>query len=172
MAAPENKSKPVRARKDRRTMNASEAIFSLFGFLTTRKNPIIFGAAYDCAPIAEILREFINFHKLAPARDGMITGTCVPNTEHFTNDPKLQKQAVKMYDAADVLADLHAAMSKAPAGESNKIIARFLQKRKEELQARVQYMASVSQEVSDREDKASTELMELNHILIGNYSIF
>ncbi len=38
---------------------ASEAIFAFCSWLTTRSKPVAMGANHDCAPVAELIGEFI-----------------------------------------------------------------------------------------------------------------
>lgn len=45
-------------------LSGSEAIFGFCGWLTTRKEKTVMSSSDDCAPIVELITEFINTQKL------------------------------------------------------------------------------------------------------------
>ncbi len=51
----------------------SEAIFAFMGSLTTRREPIVLGAAHDAAPAVQAITEFCERHKLDEPRLGWET---------------------------------------------------------------------------------------------------
>lgn len=50
-------------------ITASEAIYGFAGWLTTRSQAVTFGSTHDCAPIAELVDQFVRHQGLTPPRE-------------------------------------------------------------------------------------------------------
>lgn len=50
-------------------MIASEALYGFAGWLTTRQEPLMFGASHECAPVADAVKEFCRVNDLEEPRD-------------------------------------------------------------------------------------------------------
>lgn len=51
------------------TLNPSEAVYGFAAWLTTREKKIIMGASADCAPIADLVKQFCETNNLPPVTD-------------------------------------------------------------------------------------------------------
>lgn len=155
--------------KDRRKMNPSEALVSLFGFLTTREKPIIFSQYHDCAPIFELIDAFRKYHKLAPPRDGMNKGTYLPGLDHITNEPTNLKLVGT--DPATVLKSIWEQLYKIGERDQNKVIAKLLQEVKAMRQQRHDYALKMQKGASIDETASWDQLNEFNNIVSGNFTV-
>lgn len=50
-------------------ITASEAVYGFAGWLTTRNQAVTFGSTHDCAPIAELVDQFVRRQGLTPPRE-------------------------------------------------------------------------------------------------------
>lgn len=53
---------------DPQCMTGSEAIYGFAGWLTTRKEDLVFGSTHNCGPVADACEQFIKANDLAPPR--------------------------------------------------------------------------------------------------------
>ena len=49
---------------------ASEALYGFMGWLTTRSGTMSVGASHECAPAADVVKEFCDANDLVQPRDG------------------------------------------------------------------------------------------------------
>ena len=62
-------------------LTASEALFGLTGWLTTRDEETIMSAHHDCSNIAQLVSQFIAENKLDEPREGWANNLIHPNGE-------------------------------------------------------------------------------------------
>ena len=62
-------------------LTASEAIYGFCGWLTTRSESITMSASNDAAPVADLIRQFVEQNKLEVPRDGWENNLTHPSGE-------------------------------------------------------------------------------------------
>ena len=50
-------------------LNASEAVYGFAAWITCRKQPVVFGGNNDCAPAADLVKQFCEANSLAPVTE-------------------------------------------------------------------------------------------------------
>lgn len=68
--------------------NTSEILFAVYGYLTTRKEPLIFSASHNAGAIAEILGAIVKANNLPPTRKNWKKIAIPDGLEGLTNVPK------------------------------------------------------------------------------------
>lgn len=77
-----------------KTWNVTELLYAFVGVLTQRKQPMIFSATHNVAPIAELVAEFIRQNNLPTPRPDYPKVQWPKGTDHLTNDPATSRKAV------------------------------------------------------------------------------
>ena len=62
-------------------ITASEALYDFMGWLTTRQEVLSVGASHECAPVADVVKEFCAANNLAEPRDGWEKNFVHPENE-------------------------------------------------------------------------------------------
>ena len=62
-------------------LTASEAVFGFAAWLTTRDEETKMGSSNDCAPIADLVKQFCEENELTPPRDGWENNLIHPSGE-------------------------------------------------------------------------------------------
>lgn len=58
------------AQEKRNELTASEALFGFSAWLSTRQEKTVFSSSSNCAPIAELIKDFLNSNQLSEPRKG------------------------------------------------------------------------------------------------------
>jgi hypothetical protein len=151
--------------------NASDAIFSLIGFLTTREQPLILSKKHDPAPVAAIVQMFCDANKLPKTRENWPKRINPENTDHLTNVEPL-KDCCRSYTAKEIADEIVKHLGQMPRKDWNEITGRVLthvvKVYKEDL--------ALWENQSDAAYKNRTECQqrqqELNNIVSGEIKFF
>lgn len=66
-------------------LSAAEAVYGFVAWLATRNQIIRMGPSYDCAPVAQCVREFCETNSLGDPRDGWEKNLTHPNSDDFAD---------------------------------------------------------------------------------------
>ncbi len=161
-------------------MNVAEWLTSFSAWLTTRQEPIIFGACHDAGAPAEITGKFIAANKLPPVRknwgkknDG-IKHAVIPPIDDVTNWPSPQAEATSnVANTPEIVTGKAMGMlATLEPHEQNKVMATLFQNL---TQGRKNRLNSTSRQVIDAresEQKAERALRDLENVGLGLFSVF
>ena len=79
-------------------LSASEALYGMFGWLTTRKTPISLGAAHECGEPVTLIDKYIKTQKLKQPRNGW-DKKLIPMSEEVE---QLDKSVVLYFSAKEI----------------------------------------------------------------------
>lgn len=95
MATQKKAARKTAVKRQRTPWNASEILYAVYGYLTTRKEPLILSASHGAAPVAEILNAIVKANNLPePRRSGYPKIKIPEGIDHLTNIPDAPRQAV------------------------------------------------------------------------------
>lgn len=155
-----------------KTWNVTELLYAFVGILTTRKQPLIFSAEHNCAPIAEMVAAFIEANKLPHPRPDYPVAKWPKGTDHLTNVP--EKSNVVAYaplEAVEALKVLRQTMNRVDPQEQDYVIGAFLSELKAIRRRKMDMVESDRNVMDQRLEQARNEVDTLENILRGTFSI-
>jgi hypothetical protein len=155
-----------------KTWNLTELLYAFVGVLTERKEPLIFSASHNCAPIAEFVAAFIKANNLPPTRPdypkvkwpvGTDRLTNVPSQMNATNAPPISGE-----EAVDKIMET---IRRADNGQTNAIVATVLTTLKKQHALRIKHAEmnrnSTQALLIDAMEKSDL----LDNVIRGNYAL-
>jgi hypothetical protein len=156
MATSKKAARKTAVKRQRSPWNTSEILYAVYGYLTTRKTPLILSASHGAGPVAEILGAIAKANNLPPTRKNWKKIAIPEGIEHITNAPGMacsdagNRQAPKPPQAAELVETVFGMMQRAlDLPEQNKFIAGLLARMRE---SRSEYIAMRENEMKHSED--------------------
>lgn len=149
-------------KRQRTPWNTSEILFAVYGYLTTRKQPLIFGAEYKAGAIAEVLGAIVKANGLPPTRKSWKKITIPEGIDHLTNLPvgnaansDTAGQPKKMLKPDDVLDKVTELLQmNLSLEEQNKFIAGLLERMSENRRSYIGMLEQNEKDVANNVNNA------------------
>jgi hypothetical protein len=153
--------------------NITDFMYSLVGYLTTRKRPLIFSSKHGAASIAELMAEIVKANDLPATSDAEKWPKLkvTEDMEGYTNDPALcqNKVAEPPPSAEEALSKLLQVVRNMPVGDQDVAIASFLDQMKLERSRHLKHMKQVQDLCDADHQKAQDAYYGMERIARGDY---
>lgn len=153
--------------------NITSFMYSLVGYLTTRKRPLIFSAKHGAASIASLMGEIVKANDLPPVpeNDAWPKLKVTDDMEGYTNDPSLATSQVAQEPptpdkALSLLLDVVRNM---PVKDQNVAIASFLEYMRDHRAQKLRVVTQNRDFYEQEQRKAEGAVDGLNRIAMGDY---
>jgi hypothetical protein len=170
MATAKKAARKTAVKRQRTPWNASEIVYSVIGYLTTRKAPLFLGGSYDAAPVAEVVGAIVKANNLPPTRKSWKKIHIPDGIENITNVPDGPRQVDgeqknKLPTAAELLETVFTTLQmNLDRPEQNKFVSGLLAKmgesRREWIAIKEQTRKNVDEEL-DRSRKIYEEFLQI-----------
>lgn len=153
--------------------NISDFMYSLVGYLSTRKRTLLFGRDHGAASIAELMKEIATANELPPTSesDKWPKLKVTEDMEGYTNDPALsnKKVAEPPPTAERALGQLLTVIRTMPTSSQDVAIASFLDQVKADRAAQLKHMKQVQDLCDTDYQKAQDAYYAIERIARGDY---
>lgn len=152
-------------KRQRTPWNTSEILYAVYGYLTTRKQPLIFSASHEACAIAEVLGAIVKANGLPPTRKSWKKITIPEGIDNLTNLPvgnaansnggDLTGQHKKMLKPDDVLDKVTELIQmNLSLEEQNKFIAGLLERMSENRRSYIGMLEQNEKDVANNVNNA------------------
>jgi hypothetical protein len=151
----------------------TDFMYSLVGYLTTRKRPLFFGAKYGCASIASLMGEIREANDLPPCSeaDQWPKLKVTDDMDGYTNDPSLATNQVAAPPPTpeEALSQLLSVIRSMPLPDQNVALAAFLGELKRRRDDNFRAVTNTRDHYLREQSKAEQQVDELDRIIRGDY---
>jgi hypothetical protein len=151
--------------------NVSEVLYSVFGYLTGRKTPLILSSNHNAAPIADILMAIVQENKLPACRpDAEWPKLDIPkDIDTITNEG--QNKASRSYSPDEVYSIVLPLIQCMDLPSQNRILATLLEEVRDSRTMELNFVSERMESFADRGDRLTESMEQLETILKGKAAI-
>jgi hypothetical protein len=151
--------------------NVSEVLYSVFGYLTARKTPLILSSNHNAAPVADILMGIVQENNLPACRDGDDWPKLAFPKHIETIGNESQKNATRSYTPDEIYSMVLPLIQCMDLPSQNRILATLLEEVRNSRTQELNFVSERMEAFADRGDKLTESMEQLETIMKGKVAI-